>query len=231
MIGLSRISMIPAYSPPAAWMSGNTEAVYSSGTATSHQAGSRSQGTSTTRAAVAARISALMIAYGIETGPGGSARLASARQGQRRERRDPGQQPVPPQGRPGGVRQQVSRARTVRQRVGRTGGGAVRSAGLGPPVRLPAGASPFICLSSASPRGGELPRACLRWSSNVQVTGAGTALAERAVMQPGSCAAGGRAVTLDSAATPALGRACWRDGGWARVSACVADPWPVLRQR
>ena len=80
MIGLSRMSRIPEYVPPAAWASGSTDAVYSSGTATSHQAGMRSQGTSTTSAAVAARISALAIASGSETGPGGSARLASARQ-------------------------------------------------------------------------------------------------------------------------------------------------------
>ena len=80
MIGLSRMSRIPEYVPPAAWASGSTDAVYSSGTATSHQAGRRSQGTSTTSAAVAARISALAIASGSEAGPGGSARLASARQ-------------------------------------------------------------------------------------------------------------------------------------------------------
>ena len=79
MIGLSRMIRIPEYVPPAAWASGSTDAVYSSGTATSHQAGSRSQGTSTTSAAVTSRISALAIASGTEAGPGGSARLASAR--------------------------------------------------------------------------------------------------------------------------------------------------------
>ena len=79
MIGLSRMIMIPEYVPPAAWASGSTDTVYSSGTTTSHQAGSRSQGTSTTSIAVTSRIAALAIAFGTETGPGGSARLASAR--------------------------------------------------------------------------------------------------------------------------------------------------------
>ena len=79
MIGLSRMIMIPEYVPPAAWASGSTDAVYSSGTVTSHQAGSRSQGTSTTSAAVTSRITTLVIASGMEAGPGGSARLASAR--------------------------------------------------------------------------------------------------------------------------------------------------------
>ena len=79
MIGLSKMIMMPEYVPPAAWASGSTDAVYSSGTVTSHQAGSRSQGTSTTSAAMTSRVTTLAIASGMEAGPGGSARLTSAR--------------------------------------------------------------------------------------------------------------------------------------------------------
>src|ERR1700722_5955323 len=49
------------------------------GAQTLGQAGSRSQGTSTTSAAVSSRVTTLAIASGVEAGPGGSARLASAR--------------------------------------------------------------------------------------------------------------------------------------------------------
>ena len=130
--------MIPAYSPPAAWMSGNTEATYSSGTVTSHQAGSRSQGSRTTRAAVSARIAALAIAYGTEAGPGGSARLASARMARAANGAIRASQPVPPQGRAGRVSQRVRGTRGVRRQARECWTHRRHQSAL----------PPFICLSS-----------------------------------------------------------------------------------
>ena len=90
---------------PAARISASTEPVYSSGTSTGAQSGSRDQG-SKNAAAVASSSTTLTTTAPIDTGPGGSATLASATTAStangstRGHRAGPGTGYPPPQRRP-----------------------------------------------------------------------------------------------------------------------------------